>query len=91
MYLSDDLVFRVNEVETYAYVFQNARKEFQTEYIHCIVLGRLDEEAGDIPKKIKVKQIHNLETYFLSPDSYDHFSERILNTDYITQLIGTKS
>lgn len=90
MYISDDLAFKTGEVETYAYVFQNARKEFNTEYIHCIVLERLDKEVGEQPKRIKVNQIHNLEMYMSNPDSYDNFSERILNTDHLTELLGTK-
>lgn len=90
MDLVSNLAFRIGEMETYAYVFQNARREFYTEYIHCIVLQRLDEEISNQPKRIKVNQIHNLETYISSPDSYTGFSERILNTDSITQLIGTK-
>jgi len=90
MDLSNDLLFKVGKVETYTYVFQNAQKDFQTEYIHCVVLERLDEENGEQPKRILVNQIHNLEDYMLSPDSYNHFSERILSTDNITELIGTK-
>lgn len=90
MHLSDDIVFNIGEIETYAYVFQNTNKEFQTEYIHCIILEILDDENNDNPKRILVKQIHNLETYLSGLNSYDHFSERILNTKMITKLIGTK-
>lgn len=90
MHLSDDIVFNVGEIETFAYVFKNTNKEFQTEYIHCIILEILDDENNDNPKRILVKQIHNLETYLSGLNSYDHFSERILNTKMITKLMGTK-
>ncbi len=90
MNLSVELNLRVGEIKTYAYIFQNASREFQTEYIHYIIIELLSDESGDKSKRIKVNQIHNLESYFLNPASYDHFSTRILKTDSITELIGTR-
>ncbi|WP_294240414.1 hypothetical protein [uncultured Chryseobacterium sp.] len=90
MYLLGDYAFKVGEIETYEHVFKNARNNLYAEYIHCIVLERLEEEIGYKPKRIRVNQIHNLEVYISSPDSYDNFSERILKTDNIHQILSIK-
>jgi hypothetical protein len=89
MYSLGDIAFIEGNLESYKYRFQNTKKEFLFEYIHCIVLERLEEDLGYIPRKIRVNQIHNLEQYFSNPD-YNDFSERILKTDNITEMVNIR-
>ena len=85
-----DIAFRVGEFETYKYRFQNNYKEYLNEYINCIILERLEEFDGYKPRKIKVKQIHNLEQYSSDSHNYNDFSERILTTDNILEMINVR-
>lgn len=82
-----DIFFRVGNFETYKYRFQNNYKENLIEYIHCIILERLEEYNGYTPRKIRVNQIHNLEKYSSDPHNYNDFSERVLVTDNIAEMI----
>ncbi len=86
MITASELFYKEGNLESYKYYFVGKNKERLTEYIHCIVLERLEEFDGYSPRKIRVKQIHNLEAYYTVPD-YNDFSERILKTDYLEFLI----
>ncbi|WP_267267130.1 hypothetical protein [Chryseobacterium formosus] len=54
-----------------------------TEFIHCILKERLNEDAGYSPKEIKVQQIHNLERFDKYGCEEENVSMRILKTDNI--------
>lgn len=90
MYTLGEIAFRVGEFETYKYSFQNNFKEFLNEYIHCIILERQEEYDGYKPRKIKVNQINNLENYSSDPKNYNDFTERILLTDNIIEMINIR-
>lgn len=75
-----DFIYQLDSLMTYKYTFDNQKGYIVEEYIHCIVLEHLEKFDGEIPRKIKVKQIHNLEEYFSDP-AFNAFSERIIKTD----------
>ncbi|BAP32288.1 uncharacterized protein CHSO_3251 [Chryseobacterium sp. StRB126] len=87
--LSSDYMYIIGNLETHKYTFTH-KKQIIDEYIHCIILERLQEFDGYVPRKIKVQQIHNLNEYFTNPD-YNDFTERVLNTDDLTAVINYRN
>jgi hypothetical protein len=75
-----DFIYQLDSLMTYKYTFDNLKGYIVDEYIHCIVIEHLEKFDGETPRKIKVKQIHNLEEYFSNPN-FVSYSERIIKTD----------
>lgn len=69
--------FNIGECWTYEYLFVHGGYT-RKEHIHCIVEEHIILN-GDL-EKIKVKQIHNLEDYFINRN-HENYSERILKVD----------
>ncbi len=86
-----DDTFRVGEFATYKYEFRDNYNQILHEYIHCIILERLDEFDGVTARKIRVNQIQNLEEYSSDSYNYNDFSERVLITNKIRDLVDLRT